>query len=105
MVIIRFDDSESEQRALDSLIGRFPFKTWANGDLMVPAEALAQAGIPLCISVLKNPSTKYLDYACRMSIGFYNTECHRGMHAEEHGGSVSMNLLPDMDSQYQKTTC
>ena len=40
MVIIRFDQRELELRALDCLIDRFPFKTWANGDVMVPEPAL-----------------------------------------------------------------
>ncbi len=49
MVIIRFDDSETEKRALDFLVGRYSFKTWANGDLMLPEPALgplAAEGIP-----------------------------------------------------------
>jgi hypothetical protein len=40
MVIIRFDDNETEKKALDFLVGRYSFKTWANGDLMVPEPAL-----------------------------------------------------------------
>jgi len=40
MVIIRFDDGETEKRALDFLVGRYSFKTWANGDLMLPEPAL-----------------------------------------------------------------
>ena len=40
MVIVRFDDSEMEKRALDSLVGRYSFKSWANGNLMVPEVAL-----------------------------------------------------------------
>jgi hypothetical protein len=42
MVIIRFDDSEAEKLALDYLIGRYSFKTWSNGDLMVPEPALGE---------------------------------------------------------------
>jgi hypothetical protein len=40
MVIIRFDDAETEKRALDRLVGRYSFKSWANGDLMLPEPAL-----------------------------------------------------------------
>ena len=40
MVIIRFDDSETEKRALDYLLGRCSFKTWANGDLMLGEDRL-----------------------------------------------------------------
>ena len=35
MVIVRFDSGEEERRALGWLAGRFSFKTWDNGDLMV----------------------------------------------------------------------
>lgn len=41
MVIIRFTDPQTERRALGYLAGRFPGKTWANGETMVPEEALA----------------------------------------------------------------
>ena len=40
MVIIQFDDAETEKRALDHLVGRYSFKTWASGELMVPEPAL-----------------------------------------------------------------
>jgi hypothetical protein len=40
MVIIRFDSNETATLALDHLVGRYSFKTWANGDLMVPEQAL-----------------------------------------------------------------
>jgi hypothetical protein len=42
MVIIRFDDGETEKKAMDYLVGRYSFKTWANGDLMVPEPALGE---------------------------------------------------------------
>jgi len=35
MVIVRFDSEDEERRALGWLAGRFSFKTWANGDLML----------------------------------------------------------------------
>jgi len=40
MVIIRFDSPEAERRALGWLAGRFSFKTWANGELMLEETAL-----------------------------------------------------------------
>lgn len=45
MVIIRFSDHEAELQALDSLVGKFPFKTWKNGDLMVPPDALPHLAV------------------------------------------------------------
>ena len=49
MVILRFDNSNEESRALGWLAGRFSFKTWDNGELMVHEEVLpylAREGIP-----------------------------------------------------------
>ena len=31
--------------------------------------------------------------ACRMGVGFYNTERHGGMHTEEHGGKIYQFFL------------
>jgi hypothetical protein len=53
MVIIRFDDGEAEKRALGCLAGRFSFKTWANGDLMVHERVLqhlAHQSIPFRVT-------------------------------------------------------
>jgi hypothetical protein len=40
-IIIRFPDEQTEQKALGKLIPRFPGKSWANGETMVPDSALA----------------------------------------------------------------
>ncbi len=40
MTIIRFPDDETERRGLGYLIGRFSFKSWANGETVVSDEAL-----------------------------------------------------------------
>ena len=57
MVIIQFDDASAEKRALGWLAGRFSFKTWATGDLMVHETALphlAREGIAFKV---KGPAT------------------------------------------------
>jgi hypothetical protein len=57
MVIIRFDDAEIEKRALGWLAGRFSFKTWANGELMLHETVLpylAHEGIAFGV---KGPAT------------------------------------------------
>jgi len=70
MVIVRFDDQQTERRALEWLAGRFSFKTWANGDLMIHKAALpylAREGISFkvkgpakyehSIATVRNPDT------------------------------------------------
>jgi hypothetical protein len=42
MIIITFPDHATKCRALGFLSGRFPFKSWAAGEMMVPEDALAQ---------------------------------------------------------------
>lgn len=39
-IIIRFPDDECKRRALGWLPGRFSFKSWATGEMMVPVDAL-----------------------------------------------------------------
>ena len=41
MVIIRFADQESKRRALGYIARRYPGKSWATGEVMVPDAALA----------------------------------------------------------------
>jgi hypothetical protein len=52
MIRIRFPDSASKRRALGFLAGRFSFKSWANGESLVPDHALpalAREGIPYSV--------------------------------------------------------
>jgi hypothetical protein len=49
MIRIRFPDADTEKRALGFLAGRFSFRSWSNGETLVPSSALASlalAGIP-----------------------------------------------------------
>jgi hypothetical protein len=49
MITIRFPDAGAEHRALGYLAGRFSFKSFATGEMIVPPEALpalALEGIP-----------------------------------------------------------
>jgi hypothetical protein len=41
MIIIRFPNPETERKALGYLAGRFSFKSWESGEMMVPETALA----------------------------------------------------------------
>jgi hypothetical protein len=49
MVILQFESPEAEKKALGWLAGRFSFKSWRNGDLMLHETVLpylAREGIP-----------------------------------------------------------
>jgi hypothetical protein len=41
MIRIFFPDPESKRRAQGRLAGRFSFKSWATGEMLVPEEALS----------------------------------------------------------------
>lgn len=40
MIRIRFKDLDDKKRALGRLAGRYPFKSWATGEMLVPEAAL-----------------------------------------------------------------
>ena len=40
MVLIRFKDDATKRRALGYLPGRFSFKSWATGEMLVPEASL-----------------------------------------------------------------
>jgi len=40
MIRIRFPNAESKRAALGKLAGRFSFKSWATGEMLVPGDAL-----------------------------------------------------------------
>ena len=52
MIVIRFADEQSERRGLGFLAGRFSFKSWADGQTIVPDAALhhlAREGIKFTV--------------------------------------------------------
>jgi hypothetical protein len=52
LILIRFPDKETEQRAFGKLIPRFSGKSWASGETAVPAQALgflAEQGIKFTV--------------------------------------------------------
>ena len=40
MILIRFPDEAAKRLAVETLVGRFSFKSWATGELMVSKDAL-----------------------------------------------------------------
>ncbi len=57
MIVIRFDDSASKRRALGFLAGRFPFKSWATGEMAVPETALASIATEGIAFSVEGPAT------------------------------------------------
>jgi hypothetical protein len=62
MIRIRFPDAATGRRALGFLAGRFSFKTWANGETLVPSAALACLALEGIAFSLVGPAT-YQQYA------------------------------------------
>lgn len=42
---MRFPDTDAKRRALGRLAERFPFKSWAAGEMLVPGTALSDLAI------------------------------------------------------------
>jgi hypothetical protein len=57
MVIINFEDAAMEKKALEFLGGRCSFKTWDNGDLMLPEPALGELAAQGITFRSKGPAT------------------------------------------------
>jgi hypothetical protein len=57
MVIIRFTDDAAKRRALGWLTGRFSFKSWSGGQMLVPEAALAQLALEGISFVSEGPAT------------------------------------------------
>jgi hypothetical protein len=69
MVLIRFPDADTKRRALELLIGEFPFESWSSGEMLPPEDALprlAREDVPFTfegsaayekLATLRNPAT------------------------------------------------
>lgn len=44
-MLIRFPDISAKRKALAFLTGRFPFKSWATGEMVVPENALGDLAV------------------------------------------------------------
>jgi hypothetical protein len=57
MILIRFPNAESKKHALGSLAGRFAFKSWASGEMLVPEDALAYLAVQGIAFAVEGPAT------------------------------------------------
>ena len=57
MIRIRFPDIESKRSALAQLAGRFNFKSWANGEMLVSEDALPFLAVRGVTFAVEGPAT------------------------------------------------
>jgi hypothetical protein len=57
MVRIHFSDQEAKRKALAYLAGRFAFKSWASGEMLVPESALAELAVDGVTFTVEGPAT------------------------------------------------
>jgi hypothetical protein len=57
MIVIKFTDAASKRRALGYLAGRFSFKSWANGEMVVPEPALSALALEGIRFMVEGPAT------------------------------------------------
>ena len=57
MILIRFPDAETKRAALSRLAGRFSFKSWASGEMLVPEDALPYLAVEGIVFTAQGPAT------------------------------------------------
>ena len=57
MIRIRFPDLDSKRRALGRLAGRYPLKSWATGEMLVPERALGYLAAENISFQVEGPAT------------------------------------------------
>jgi hypothetical protein len=57
MILIRFPSLDSERKALGRLTGRFSFKSWATGEMLVPETALPYLAVEGSAFTVEGPAT------------------------------------------------
>jgi hypothetical protein len=57
MILIRFPNAETKRAALSRLAGRFSFKSWASGEMLVPEDALPYLAVEGIVFTAQGPAT------------------------------------------------
>jgi hypothetical protein len=57
MILVTFPSAEAKRSALGRLAGRFSFKSWANGEMLVPEDALAFLAVEGVPFTVEGPAT------------------------------------------------
>ncbi len=56
MILIRFPNAETKRAALSRLAGRFNFKSWASGEMLVPQDALPYLAVEGIVFTAQGPA-------------------------------------------------
>ena len=56
MILIRFPSLDAERKALGRLTGRFSFKSWATGEMLVPETALPYLAVEGIAFTVEGPA-------------------------------------------------
>lgn len=56
MILIRFPNDETKRSALSRLAGRFGFKSWASGEMLVPEDALPFLAVEGIVFTVEGPA-------------------------------------------------
>ena len=57
MILIRFPNPEAKRAALGRLAGRFSFRSWATGEMLVPEDALPFLAVEGVVFTVEGPAT------------------------------------------------
>jgi hypothetical protein len=57
MILIRFPNMEAKRKALGSLAGRYSFKSWVSGEMLVPEDALGFLAVQGITFSVEGPAT------------------------------------------------
>ena len=57
MILIKFTDPQAKRRALGYLAGRYSFKSWATGEMIVPEPALPALALEGIQFMVEGPAT------------------------------------------------
>lgn len=57
MILIRFPNPESKRDALGRFAGRFRFKSWVSGEVLVPEDALPFLAVEGIVFTVQGPAT------------------------------------------------
>jgi hypothetical protein len=65
MILIRFPNTEFERRALGLLVGRFSFKSWSSGEMIVPEPALPFLALQGVKCLVDGPASEGSGFDCQ----------------------------------------